>query len=227
MRDKIPDLIRHADARLRSGKLDRQTDIAALQTRFLRKQTELRDTVGRVGEGIMIRKVTEIRDEMADREAIRDCLFRYCRGIDRSDPGLVRSAYWPGAMDYHTGFTGTVEEFIEWALPQLLAMEQNMHMIGNILINLDGDKAKVETYLWSVSVLPGDDPRQVMVCGRYLDRFEKRDDEWRIAERFVVHDWFEGGPATGDWAIGPFGMSGLVRGTTIPEDKSRSWLGMP
>lgn len=174
----------------------------------------------------MVKTVSQIRDEMADRESIRDCLYRYCRGIDRMDAGVLRSAYWPGAMDYHTGFTGTVEQFIEWALPRLAAMEQNMHMIGNILIRLDGDRAAVESYLWSVSVLPGDEPRQVMVCGRYLDRFEKRDDEWRIAERFVIHDWFEEKPATGDWDVGPFGMSGLPRGTTNPEDKSRSWLGL-
>jgi len=170
--------------------------------------------------------VSQIRDELADREAIRDCLYRYCRGIDRSDPELLRSAYWPGAMDYHTGFTGTVEEFIEWAMPRLAAMEQAMHMIGNIFIRLDGDTASAESYLWSVSVQPGDDPRQVMVVGRYLDRFEKRNDEWRIAERVVVHDWFEESPATADWSQGPFGMSGLLRGAAAPEDKSYGWLSL-
>lgn len=172
----------------------------------------------------MTRTVSQIRDEMADREAIRDCLYRYSRGIDRMDAEVLSSAYWPGAMDYHTGFTGTVEQFVEWALPRLAAMEQNMHMIGNILIRLEGQTAKVESYLWSVSVLPGENPRQVMVCGRYLDRFEKRHDEWRIAERLVVHDWFEEKPATGDWEVGPFGMSGLLRGATAPKDASVEWL---
>jgi hypothetical protein len=172
----------------------------------------------------MVPKVSQILQEMADREAIRDCLARYCRGTDRMDAALLRSVYWPGAMDHHTGFSGTAEAFIEWALPRLSAMEQNMHMIGNVLIRIDGATAKVESYLWSVSVLPGENPRQVMVCGRYLDRFEKRDDEWRIAERLVVHDWFEEKPATGDWGVGPFGMSGLLRGETGPEDPSRTWL---
>jgi hypothetical protein len=172
----------------------------------------------------MTRTVAQIREEMADREAIRDCLYRYCRGIDRMDGEVLASAYWPGAMDYHTGFTGTVEQFVEWALPRLAEMEQNMHMIGNILIRLDGDTAKVESYLWSVSVLPGANPRQVMVCGRYLDRFEKRSDEWRIAERLVVHDWFEEKPATADWTVGPFGMPDLLRGTSAPEDASVRWL---
>jgi hypothetical protein len=174
----------------------------------------------------MTRTVTQIRDEMADREAIRDCLMRYCRGIDRMDAEVLRSAYWPGAMDYHTGFTGTVEEFIEWAMPRLAAMEQNMHLVGNVLIRIDGDTAKVESYLWSVSVLPGDNPRQVMVVGRYLDKFEKRDDAWRIAERLVVHDWFQEAPAENDWSIGPFGMAGLLRGSAVPQDASAEWLGM-
>jgi hypothetical protein len=174
----------------------------------------------------MIVKVSRIRDEMADREAIRDCLYRYCRGIDRADADLLRTVYWPGAMDYHTGFTGTGEEFIAWALPRLALLEQKVHMIGNILIALDGDSARVETYLWSVSISPGDDPRQSVVAGRYLDRFEKRDDEWRIAERFVVHDWFDDSPATNDWSVGPFGMADLPRGANKPDDKSNTWLGL-
>jgi hypothetical protein len=99
-------------------------------------------------------------------------------------------------------------------------------MIGNILIQIDGNKAAVESYLWSVAVLPGDKPHQVFCAGRYLDRFEKRNDEWRIAERVVVHDWFEENADVGDWSVGPFGMTGLLLGTTIPEDKSVTWLGM-
>jgi len=169
--------------------------------------------------------VSQVRDEMADREAIRDCLFRYSRGVDRGDAELLRSVYWPGAIDYHTGFTGTGEEFIEWALPRLMEMEQNVHMIGNVFIRLAGDTAEVESYLWSVSVVPGDQPRQIMVSGRYLDKFEKRKDEWRIAERTVVHDWFNETDQTGDWSVGPFGMSGLLRGGPLKGDPSGTWFG--
>ena len=31
--------------------------------------------------------------------------------------------------------------------------------------------------------------REVFLAGRYLDRFEKRGEEWRIAQRTVVYDW--------------------------------------
>lgn len=174
----------------------------------------------------MTKTCTQIITELADREAIRDCLFRYSRGIDRADPDMLRTVYWPGAMDYHTGFTGTGEEFIEWALPRLGVLEQKVHMLGNILIVIEGETAKVETYFWSSSVAPGDERRQSLVCGRYLDKFEKRNDEWRIAERLVVHDWFNENDQVGDWTTGPFGMSDLELGKTVDEDKSRTWLGL-
>lgn len=170
--------------------------------------------------------VSQISAELADREAIRDCLYRYSRGIDRADADLLRSVYWPGAMDYHTGIAGTAEEFIEWSMPRLAVLEDKVHMLGNIFIRLDGEMAKAETYFWSVSVAPGDEPHQTIASGRYLDKFEKRDDEWRVAERFVVHDWFNENTDIGDWSVGPFGMAGLERGAQIAEDKSSVWLGM-
>ena len=175
----------------------------------------------------MIKTVDQLKDEWADREAIRDCLFRYSRGIDRCDMDLLRSVYWPGAVDYHTGFTGTAEEFIAWAEPRLKAMAHNLHMIGNILIRIDGDKAAVESYLWAVSVIDGEaGPRDVTTAGRYLDRFERRGGEWRIAERMVVHDWFRETAESGDWRVGPFGMTGLELGTSGRDDKSYGWLGL-
>ena len=36
--------------------------------------------------------------ELVDREAIRECLYRYCRGIDRLDEAALRSSYWPDAI---------------------------------------------------------------------------------------------------------------------------------
>jgi hypothetical protein len=174
----------------------------------------------------MISTVSQLKDEWADREAIRNCMFRYSRAIDRCDMELLKTVYWPGAIDRHTGFTGTIEAFIAWAEPRLKAMPHSVHMLGNILIDLEGPKARVESYFWSVNVLAAGEPREVLAVGRYLDRFERRDDEWRIAERLVLHDWFRESPDTGDWAKGPFGFTGLELGSAAPADKSYSWLGL-
>ena len=174
----------------------------------------------------MVKTVSQIKNELADREAIRDCLYRYSRGIDRCDMNLLKTAYWPGAMDHHTGFEGTIEEFVAWAEPKLKAMPHSVHMLGNILIQLQADVARVETYFWSVNVLAEGNVREVIVCGRYLDRFERRSDEWRIAERAVVHDWFREAPDTGEWSKGPFGWTGLELGGSAPDDRSYRWLAM-
>lgn len=174
----------------------------------------------------MIRTVSQIREEWADREAIRDCLFRYSRAIDRCDMALLATAYWPGAVDHHSGFTGTIEEFIAWAEPRLRAIPHSVHMLGNILIRIDGETARVESYFWSVNVLAEGDVREALVSGRYLDRFERRGDEWRIAERMVVHDWFRESADTGDWSKGPFGWPDLALGAAAPDDSSYSWLGL-
>lgn len=164
--------------------------------------------------------VSRIRDELADREAIRDVLLRYCRASDRADEDLLRSVYWPDAHDEHLAFSGGVEEFIAWSLPILRGMRRNTHMLGNVLIAIDGEQADVESYYQGYHCVEQDGATMdVFAGGRYLDNFEKRDDEWRILRRFVTVDWFREYPDTPDWERGPFGMQ-VVRGDLKPDDIS-------
>jgi len=139
----------------------------------------------------MTTSVTKILHELADREAIRECLYRYSRGVDRLDADMMRSAYWPDAIDTHLDFKGNAEQFIAWAFPIMNTMDQTMHMIGNVLITIRGNRADVESYFYGYHRLTKDDRKvDVIGSGRYLDRFEPREDEWRIAERLVMTDWF-------------------------------------
>ncbi len=164
----------------------------------------------------MVKTLSEIRDELVDREAIRDVLLRYARGTDRCDEEMLRSAYWPDARDDHLEFSGTREEYIAYALPILRAMRHTMHMTGNIMISIDGAKADVETYFQGYHSVEQDGARRdIFAAGRYLDNFERRGQEWRI----VIVDWFREYPDTADWAKGPFGMK-VERGQLQPEDKS-------
>ena len=172
----------------------------------------------------MAKTVSQIRDELADREAIKDVLMRYCRASDRVDESMLRDCYWPDAQDEHMEFSGSVDEFVDYCVPILTAMRYNMHTIGNILIEIDGDKADVETYFRGYHSVPDEDGNRhdVFAGGRYLDNFEKRNDEWRILRRFVTVDWFREYPDTGDWeGAGPFGMGDKVtRGDVKPNDIS-------
>lgn len=126
-----------------------------------------------------------------DREQIRDVLARYVRAIDRRDFALLRTCYHPGAIDHHPGFTGPVEEYIEWVREGLTAFSMTHHHIGQQLIELDGAVARVEAY--GISTHWGTDADGVvldLVTGsRYVDRMARREGEWRIDERFVIRDW--------------------------------------
>lgn len=169
----------------------------------------------------MARTVAQISQEIADREAVRDCLMRYCRGVDRCDKELLHSAYWPGAIDDHGVFNGTAEDFIEFLIPVMQSMDQTMHLLGNILIDILGNKANVETYFQAYHGVPGEseDYQDIVVLGRYVDKFEKRGDEWRIARRVVIIDAYRHFPDSADWSQPLFGHH-YQPGGRCPDDQS-------
>lgn len=167
-----------------------------------------------------MRSVTEFARELADREAIRDCLYRYCRGIDRLDEDLLRDVYWPDALDEHAGFVGSRDEFIAFVIPALRPLDQTMHSLGNILIEIDDETGRAESCFHSFHRIPGEaGPWDLIVGGRYLDRFEKRKDVWRIAYRVVMIDWWRRYPDSADWSDLPLGMTAEPGGRK-PEDRS-------
>jgi hypothetical protein len=130
-------------------------------------------------------------EQLWDREMIRDCLYRYCRGIDRADEAMLRSACWPDGTDTHGPYRGSAEGFVDWAMKTLPAIERGIHQIHNILIDLRGSEAAVESYFTALQRQPNAAGRiaDFHMAGRYLDRFERRGEEWRVADRTVVFDW--------------------------------------
>jgi len=128
---------------------------------------------------------------LLDEQAIRRVLLLYCRGIDRFDLELVRGCYWPGATDRHGPFTGTRDEFIDWVGPLLRRHTMTMHHVGNILVELTEDRAVAETYGVAYhSGEPAGDGRWNYAAGfRYIDRFERRATQWRIADRVTAIEW--------------------------------------
>jgi hypothetical protein len=154
-------------------------------------------------------KVAQFAAELADREAIRDVLARYARGIDRVDADLLRSTFWDDAVDDHGTFSGSARAFIDQLIPKLNRAEALMHFLGNILIEIRGDVAAVETYLRAFHRQEFADGQryELIIGGRYVDRMEKRDDEWRIARRKVVYDWYRKFPELPDWERTPLGFA--------------------
>ena len=124
----------------------------------------------------------------ADMQEIRDCLMHYCRGIDRGDGEALRRAYHADATEDHGPFSGKVADFIPFVLDVLRNVEVCLHMIQNVLIEIEGDVAVSEACFIAIQ-RERDADVEDYISGRYLDRFERRNGEWRIAHRVVVLDW--------------------------------------
>ena len=139
-----------------------------------------------------------------DISEIRDVLLRYCRGIDRRDNDLVRSCYHPDAIDDHGDYRGDVDGFLAYVNRGMTAFDRTMHFVGNMLIEPEGDFARAETYIVAHHHLleSSKKPERDYVVGlRYVDEFERRNDDWRIATRLCVFEWSRIDPvAPGGWA---------------------------
>ncbi len=160
-----------------------------------------------------------------DHLQINQALATYCRAIDRCDNALLKTVYWPDAYEDHGIFRGKAWDFVDYIVPLLKSMKGTAHRISNTLIDLQGDRASVETYCWAYHLLDGEDGRQsdLIVGGRYLDQFERRKDQWRIAERIWVLDWNQNQPASCQWDTGLY-IEMRNRGGHYPDDISYELL---
>lgn len=169
----------------------------------------------------MTRKVAEFAVELADREAIKDCLMRFSRAIDRIDITLGSHLYWPDGTDDHGGlFRGSWPEYFAFAEKLLSGMQATQHFIGNVLIEIDGDAANVESYVLAYHGLTSNGTNMNYVGGaRYLDKLQKRDDEWRVLDRVLVIDWMKNIPDDPSWTSDPIGGH-VIAGARKPHDRS-------
>ena len=126
--------------------------------------------------------------ELWDRDAVRDCVARYCRGMDRFDRELVLSAFHPDALEEHGKFVGNPVEFVDWAIDQHAKSHlSHQHYMLNHRSEIDGDTAHSETYFLFVC-MNKQGKAWTMGGGRYLDRLERRDGRWAIAARITMRD---------------------------------------
>lgn len=126
----------------------------------------------------------------SERE-IRAVLQRYCRGLDRLDEELVKSAYHDDAHDDRGVIRGNAHDFVKQIVPLLRdTYSGTLHTLHGTTIDIDGDAAGVESYCIAYHYRESDGTKRVeQFAGRYVDRFERRDGVWRIARRLVLNDW--------------------------------------
>jgi hypothetical protein len=137
--------------------------------------------------------------ELVDKQAIRDVLSRYCRGLDRMDKEMANAVWHDGGTALYEGiFEGTGHGFIDWVWEAHAGMERHSHQITNVLIELDAaDQATSEAYvtvvLWTLPDADGQQ-QELVGRGRYLDRWERREGRWAIEHRIHLLDLSSASP---------------------------------
>lgn len=131
--------------------------------------------------------------EMLDHYEITRLLADYAHGCDRCDTDAMATVYWDDSWDDHGVTQATGPEFARIMTAGRIPKETQTlsHLLGQSLIQVNGDEAGAETYFIAVttSTAPDGTPRCNQLGGRFVDRLERRDGQWKIKHRIAVRDW--------------------------------------
>jgi len=120
---------------------------------------------------------------LKDRQDILDCIQRECRARDRQDVNQIESCWWPDGIDEHGPVITAAPDYAARANKgHGMMFHMTSHNITNHLCEIIGDTAHCESYVigglcWLKEV------KTSIAFGRYLDRLEKRNGEWRMLVR--------------------------------------------
>ncbi len=129
--------------------------------------------------------------ELLDKRACEEVLLRYGRTLDWLDGEGQQSCFWPDADVDYGFFQGSGGDWVPLVMQVEQSAPRRWHACTSILVQVNGDHAKAESYGLTVGSSENESGELVdtMFGGRYLDELEKREGEWRISKRRYVGDW--------------------------------------
>ncbi len=135
--------------------------------------------------------------ELVDKDAIRDLMARYARGVDGRDPELIASTLTSDAYTDYGEWDGSGRDnIVNWIMRPWDSPFRSTHFMGDQLVRLDGDTAEVETYAVAFGVHDVEGAPSVVITGlRYVDTMVRQDGQWLVRHRALHHDWRGNAPA--------------------------------
>jgi SnoaL-like domain len=156
---------------------------------------------------------------LTDRAAILDCIARNARGCDRHDSALLSSSYHENGTDEHGYAVNPGPLYAEYANKVHAAGSlHNMHHITTHTCDIDGNVAHCDSYVIGL-FLNTDGKTSRLIAGRYIDRLERRDGEWRIVLRRSTVEVLMSGDAS-ILSLPVFAKLGYLKGTRDKSDLS-------
>ncbi len=142
-------------------------------------------------------------EQLPDRAAIADVLARYFLGLDRELPETVSSCFTEDVSAKYderplvVGRDALMGSLRVWRETAEGKIKRTTHFMGTLNFHrLHGDMAETETYAIAFLVETAGGDHVNMRSLRYIDRFRRTPEGWRICERTHTLDWSCKVPAT-------------------------------
>jgi ketosteroid isomerase-like protein len=130
--------------------------------------------------------------ELIDKQELRDLVSRYARAVDRDDWDTVKTCFTDDATDNHGVVVGSINDLATQAKEHLSKYWGVMHCLCQHYSEIEGDNARGETYALTThrrNAETGDGEEDTFSGLRYLDRYQRIDGKWKIAERVTTLEW--------------------------------------
>jgi ketosteroid isomerase-like protein len=135
------------------------------------------------------------RAELGIKADVERLIYEYAAGVDAGDFERVAKLFSHATYRAAAGkdvavFTGA--EQVQKCFEGMVIRHEDgtpstKHVTTNVIVEAEGDTAWAKSYFSVLQARP-DLPLQVIVAGRYEDRFERHAGEWRFADRFILTD---------------------------------------
>lgn len=131
--------------------------------------------------------------QLADREQIRELIFRYCFAVDSRDMSVLAELFddhcsleirHPGEQTQRCHGRAAIVEFHRRALNRDFTFLR--HITSNHVIEVAGDEASCKCYWTSALEF---DTGSVSQSGRFFDRLRRVGEAWKITERIDLIEY--------------------------------------
>ncbi|KAK5046477.1 hypothetical protein LTR84_008280 [Exophiala bonariae] len=142
-----------------------------------------------------------LAQQVADKLAVVDTLYRFAAGIDLNDRALLASTLAVNAMsDFRpaaakAGFEYPViqgKEAIVDALSTSLRKLDTTHSVSNPRVTVDGDKALLEALVEAQHIPRDGTSRHYLMKNHYKVDLVRQGSGWVIQRTIVDNVWYEG-----------------------------------
>ncbi len=132
--------------------------------------------------------------QLRDERAIERALIRLARAMDDRDWAAMAEILAEDAEgDFGTGRLAGSPAIIEVIRGFLDRCGPTQHLLGNVIVDVDGDVATSRAYIRDVHLNTSADPSvRFYTIGDYRDTWRRSGDGWRLTERLKANRAYVG-----------------------------------